>query len=127
MEEIQRQQIRKQGAKPYSQDSATILDYPYLDKQISTEKFLNRNRIKEILHTTGGYIPYKFKGNYEHRRINTYRVLTIVKRIKTVDLAIVDLKVVPEKPLLGQEAENKVLLYKIKEMLRVNQQRYGCI
>jgi len=77
---------------------------------ISADQSLGRQRIEEILYATGDYIPDKFKGNYGHGRTNAYRAMTVVKGINTVDLAIVDLKVIPEKPLPGQETEITVSL-----------------
>lgn len=77
---------------------------------ISADPSLNGERVKEILYTTADYIKPDYKAKYGRGRINAYRALTMAKGIEVIDIAIVDMEVIPKAPISGQEAEVKVTL-----------------
>jgi len=47
---------------------------------------------------------------YGYGRINAYRTILTANRIENVDISIVDLKIIPEKPTAGQPSKLIVTL-----------------
>jgi len=61
------------------------------------------SEIKQILINNADYIkPDKRKGSFGYGCINPYRILTSVKGIVNIDIAVVNVEIIPERPVIGQ-------------------------
>lgn len=75
---------------------------------LSSQPSLSRDRVEGILYNSSDYI--REDKSYGHGRINAYRALLAAKGIENIDIAILDLEVVPESPFPGQATEISVTL-----------------
>ena len=75
---------------------------------LSSQPSLSRDRVEGILYNSSDYI--REDKSYGHGRINAYRALLAAKGIENIDIAILDLEVIPESPFPGQETEISVTL-----------------
>jgi len=75
---------------------------------LSSQPSLSRDRVEGILYNSSDYI--REDKSYGRGRINAYRALLAAKGIENIDIAILDLEVIPETPFPGQETEISVTL-----------------
>lgn len=77
---------------------------------LSLDVSLSREDIEKIIYPADYVRRDDYKMTYGYGRINAYRSILTASKIENVDIAIVDLKVVPNKPTAGQPAEVIVTL-----------------
>jgi len=99
----------------YNSASGSSLSTPFVSGLISlliaNQLDINKNEIEAILKASSDYIPdYKLKNNMQISRINAYRAMVLLKNMKETDLSIVDVKIIPESPVQGQEAKVQVII-----------------
>lgn len=77
---------------------------------LSADSSLTYEEVKKILYAADYVRRDDYKTTYGYGRINAYRSILTANKIENVDISVVDLKVVPEKPTTGQPAEVIVTL-----------------
>lgn len=93
----------------YAYKSGSSMSAPYVSGLaslvLSAKPSLKNTEVEQIIYNTADYIRKDFKNEYSKDRINAYRAITKAKGLEVTDIAVVDLKVIPETLVSGQDTK----------------------